>query len=87
MRGTDESANGKGLAAVQAARHENRGGGERGSEERTELCEAEKAINGSKFAATETLTGAGSTKMAGATVGRSGLWQQDMLHCPMAVML
>ncbi|HKW31795.1 MAG TPA: hypothetical protein VJN92_02240 [Candidatus Acidoferrum sp.] len=47
----------------------------------TELCGLERAINDSKVAATETVTGVGRTKMAGATAGLSGLWQQDILQC------
>src|SRR5690349_888667 len=80
MRGMSESANWKRICRGQAARSENRGGGERGSNELTELCGPERAANNSKFANTEIVAGAGSTKMAGATAGRSGLLQQDMLH-------
>jgi len=43
----------------------------------------EKAVNDSKVAAAVTVAGAGSTKIADATAGRSGLWQQDMLHWAM----
>jgi hypothetical protein len=82
MRGMSGSVNWKKkLAVVQAATEGNRGGGERGSNELTELCGPERAVNDSKVAIAETETGAGRTKIAGATAGWSGLWQQDMLHC------
>lgn len=71
------------LAAVQAAGGENRGGGERGSNELKEFCNEGSARKGSKTVENETETGEGSTKMAGATAGRSGWWQQSMLHCAM----
>jgi hypothetical protein len=71
----------KGTCRVQAAAEENRGGGERGSNELTEFRDEGSATNASKSVEDEAVRGAGSTKMAGATAGRSGLWQQDMLHC------
>ena len=73
MRGTSGSANWKELAAVQAATEGNRGGGERGSNELTEFRSEGSATNVSKSVEDETVRGEGSTKMAGATAGRSGL--------------
>ena len=81
MRGTSEYLKWTDLAAVQAAIEENRGGGERGSDEPTEFCTPERAINGSECAVAGTVTRTGSTKVTGVTAGLSGLWQQDMLHC------
>ena len=72
MRGTSGSANWKGLAAVQAATEGNRGGGERGSNELREFRDEGGATKGSKSVEDEIVRGAGSTKMAGATAGRSG---------------
>ena len=72
MRGTSGSANWKGLAAVQAATEGNRGGGERGSNELREFRDEGSATKGSKSVEDETVRGAGSTKIAGATAGRSG---------------
>lgn len=69
------------LAVVQAARGENRGGGDRGSNELKGFFGWEVAVNDSKVAIAETESGTGRTKIAGAIAGRSGLWQQDMLHC------
>ena len=70
----------KELAAVQTATEGNRGGGERGSKALTELGGPERAPKEAEVAASEMVTGAGGTKMPEDTAGRSGFWQQDMLH-------
>jgi len=85
--GMSESAELEEVAAVQAAGAEVRGGGERGSIELTESFDPGRGTSNSKLVEAETVMGAGSTKMTGASAGRSGLWQHDMLHCVMVSML
>lgn len=84
LRGISGSANWKELAAVQAANEENRGGGERGSNGLNGIRDEGRATKGSEALEKGTVTRAGSTKMAEATAGLSGFWQQDMLHWAMA---
>jgi hypothetical protein len=57
-----------------------RGGGERGSIERGKSRGFTKSMADLNAAGAKTVIEAGSTKTTDALMGRSGFWQQDMLH-------